>query len=281
MPEPETRNPELGTSRAARIGLWYRACRLTSRMVYRIFFRLKTWGLENVPAANAGGVIMACNHQSYMDPQLAACMLSRECHYMARSSLFKFAPFAWLIRSVGAISLNRGESDRAALRRAEEVLREGWMLILFPEGTRTDDGYLGEVKPGVGSLAVRAGVPVLPCYIHGAYDGWSRSARLPRPKPVGVFYGELIELPAESLSRRKRAAKVNRQLVGSLHELERTAFALKPLRTRSAPPARAGEPPVGATRNDPPARAETEDGTVEKSGEPGKGSAAVDPGSNE
>ncbi len=218
----------------------------------RAFFRLKTWGLENVPAANAGGVILACNHQSYMDPQLATCMLERECRYMARSSLFRFAPFAWLISSVGAISVNRGESDRAALRKAEEVLREGWLLTLFPEGTRSRDGYLGEVKPGVGSLAIRAEVPVLPCYIHGAFDVWSRSAKLPRPRPVGVFYGELIELPEESLSRRKRAANVNQRLVGALHELELTAFALKPLRTRSAPPARAGEPPVGATRNDPP-----------------------------
>jgi 1-acyl-sn-glycerol-3-phosphate acyltransferase len=269
MTRPLTPNREPGTARAvraARIGLWYRFCRLVCRLVWRSFFRLKTWGLERVPLV--GGAILACNHQSYMDPPIATCMLPRECRYMARSSLFRLAPFAWLIRSVGAIPVNRGESDRAALRRAEDALRAGWLLTLFPEGTRTADGYLGEVKPGVGSLAVRAGVPVLPCYIHGAFDAWPRWARLPRPRPIDVFYGELVELPDDSLSRKRRAAQVNEKLAAALKDLERSAFALKPLRTRSAPTARAGDSPVGSSRVDPPVRAETADGHSAKKGQP-------------
>jgi len=276
MPEPGTRKAERGTPRAARIGLWYRFCRLVCRFTWRTFFRLKTWGLEHVPLT--GGVILACNHQSYMDPPIVTCMLERECRYMARSSLFGFKPFAWLIRSVGAIPVNRGESDRAALRMAEAALKAGWLLTLYPEGTRTASGYLEEVKPGVGSLAVRAGVPVLPCYVHGAFDAWPRSAKLPRPKSIDVFYGELIELPGESLARRKRSALVNEELERSLADLEQKAFTLKPLRTRSAPPARAGGSPVGTGRIDPPVPAETEKANPSKEGATGEGSSGFAPG---
>jgi cytidylate kinase len=275
-PQGDTRHATRDTARrarrarGARISLYYRVCRLICRWTFRSFARLRTWGLENVPGAREGGVILASNHQSYLDPPLATCMLERQCRYMARSSLFVFAPFRWLIASLGAIPIGRGESDRAALRRAEEVLEEGWLLTLFPEGTRTSDGYLAEVKPGVGSLAVRAGVPVLPCYLHGAFDLWPRSRRLPRPAPVGVFYGNIIRLPGEEgLSRKERARRVNEQLRRALHELERTAFELMPLRARSAPRALAGASPVGTPADDPPARAAFEDGQSEESGATG------------
>ncbi len=131
----------------------------------------------------------------------------------------------------------------------------------------------------MGTLAVRAGVPVLPCYIHGAYDAWPRSRMLPLPRPVGVFYGELIELPPEEgMSRRERGRLVHRRLEGALRELERVAFGLMPLRTRSAPQARAGGAPVGSAPGDPPVRAETEDGQSDKRGASGEGSAAAAPG---
>jgi cytidylate kinase len=276
--QPGTRNPEPGTARSARIGCWYWLCRLTCRVTLKIFARLRAWNMGRVPGPGEG-VILACNHQSYLDPPIATCLLPRECRYMARSSLFKFAPFAWLIRSVGAIPVNRGESDRAALRMAEAVLREGWLLTLFPEGTRTGNGYLGEVKPGVGSLAVRAGVPVLPCYLHGAYDVWPRNRTLPRPARVGVFYGELIRLPQEEgLSRRERARLVNERLGRALHDLERQAFELMPLRARSAPEAHAGTSPVGTRPGDPPARAAFEDGQSDNSGATGEGSTGLAPG---
>jgi cytidylate kinase len=305
VPGPRTPNPERGTrnpparrssgeagepgtarrarparsARGSRIGLWYRFCRLVCRWTCRAFFRLRTWGIENVPDRRAGGVILACNHQSYLDPPLATCMLERQCRYMARSSLFGFAPFAWLIRSVGAIPIERGESDRAALRRAQEALGEGWLLTLFPEGTRTRDGYLGEVKPGVGSLAVRAGVPVLPCYLHGAYDVWPRSRRLPRPSRVGAFYGKPIAPPdGEGLSRRERARLVNEEMTRTLRQLQELAFEVMPLRTRSAPGALSAAPRAGAPAGDSPVRAAGEDGQAERSGGTGEESVGSAPG---
>ncbi len=272
---------------ASRVGLWYRSCRLISRVLLRSFMRLRTWGLENVPAE--GGVIMACNHQSYLDPPLACCMLARESRYLARSTLFTFGPFRWLLRSVGAMPLGRGESDRSALRRAEADLRAGWLLTLFPEGTRTSDGSLGRIKPGVASLAMRAGVVVMPVYIHGAFEVWPRTRRLPRPAPVSILYGKPIAPPADGEgSRRQRAEKLTGQLQAALEELERKAFELRPLSTRSAPSARAGEAPVGPAPVDPSrAAAEEEARTTGRSGpddgnsldgESGSGSPETAPG---
>ena len=272
---------------APRMRLWYRFCRLVCRVVCRAFMRLRTWGLENVPAE--GGLIMACNHQSYLDPPLVGCMLERESRFLARSTLFAFPPVGWLIRSVGAMPVGRGESDRTALRRAEAELRAGWLLTLFPEGTRTPDGRVKRLKPGVASLALRAGVPILPAYIHGAFEVWPRARKLPRPAPVGVFYGKPIPPPAAGdLSRKARAERLTRELQEALEKLEKKAFELRPLGTRSAPPARAGAAPVGPPPADPPrAAAEAEARTTGRSGseegtslsgESGAGSPEVSPG---
>ncbi len=275
------------TASASRVGLWYRFCRLICRVALRSFTRLRTWGMENVPAD--GGLIMACNHQSYLDPPLVCCMLARESRYLARSTLFAFSPLGWLLRSVGAMPLGRGESDRSALRRAEAVLRAGWLLTLFPEGTRTSDGGLQRLKPGVASLAMRAGVAVMPVYIHGAFEVWPRTGRLPRPAPVSILYGKPIAPPADGEgSRRQRAEKLTERLQAALEELERKAFELRPLGTRSAPARRVGEAPVGPSPVDPPrAAAEKEARTTGRSGpddgnsldgESGTGSPEITPG---
>jgi 1-acyl-sn-glycerol-3-phosphate acyltransferase len=240
---------------------WY-CWRVFARLVLKIFFRIKGHGLDRVPAASSGGFILACNHQNYLDPALATGLLNRQCLYLGRSSLFRFAPFRWLIRSLGAMPIARGGGDRAALRRSEELLREGWMLNLFPEGTRTADGYLGPIKPGVSSLAIRAGVPVLPVFVHGGFEVWPRHNKLPRLGRIDVFYGELLALPDETLSRKARATELNARLEAALHQLELNAFKVRPLPGRNAPAVakitesstaeRAEETPVESTRNDSP-----------------------------
>ncbi len=240
---------------------WY-CWRLFCRLVLKTFFRLKGHGVDRVPAASNGGLILASNHQNYLDPAVATALMKRQCLYLGRSSLFRFALVRWLIRSLGALPIARGGSDRAALRRSEELLREGWMLNLFPEGTRTTDGYLGPIKPGVSSLAIRAGVPVLPCFVHGGFQVWPRHRKLPRLGRIDVFYGEVIKLPAETLSRKARANLLNSQLETALQQLQLNAFKVRPLPgwnaptvteiTESSTGGRAGETPVESTRNDSP-----------------------------
>jgi len=234
---------------------FYYVCRLICIAFGRAFFRLRTWGLENVPLS--GGVILASNHQCYLDPPIGTCMIRRQCNYLARSTLFRFAPFRWLIIKLGAVPLERGESDAAGLRRAVDMLKGGHLLMLFPEGTRTRDGALGRVQSGVAVIAMRSGVPVVPTFIHGAYDAWPRTKKLPRPRRVGVLYGEPIATPAESEDRRghkEQVRKLTSEIQAALELLQRRAFEVMPLKGRSAPEtARDGDGKDGPLPGDPPA----------------------------
>ena len=236
--------------------LFYRFSRRVCIIVCRLFFRLRTWDLENAPLA--GGAILASNHQCYLDPPLATCLIRRQCHYLARSSLFGFAPFRWLIIRLGAVPLERGESDSAGLRRAVEMLRSGKLLMLFPEGTRTRDGALGQIQPGAAVIALRAGVPVVPVFIHGAFDCWPRTRRLPRPGRVGVFYGRPIAAPADPAGgHRAQVRELAARIRSALEELQRRAFETMPLKSRRAPvAARTGTGQDGPAPGDPPASAE-------------------------
>ena len=152
----------------------------------------------NVPTLESGqGVLMASNHQSFLDPMLVGIAFDRPVHFLARESLFRVPLFGRLISGVGAHPVRRGQTDISALKTAIRILRGGRALLMFPEGTRTPDGELGEFKAGVGSLAVRCGVPLLPVCIEGAYQCWPRTQRLPRsplprPGPVAVAFGELL-----------------------------------------------------------------------------------------
>jgi len=274
------------------VTLFYRACRAVCIVLARGFFRLRVWGLENVPLS--GGVILASNHQCFLDPPLGACLIRRQCNFLARSSLFRFGPFRWLIAKLGAVPLERGESDAAGLRRAVELLRGGALLMLFPEGTRTCDGALGEVQAGAAVIALRAGVPVVPTFIHGAYHAWPRTRKLPRPRRVGVFYGKAIAPPAEPAERRGHKEQVHRltaEIQAALEELQRRAFQVMPLEHRSAPDARTGTGQDGPAPADPPAPAASQEarsmgrpapqeGNRLEKGAPGPGSAAAAPGVN-
>lgn len=139
-----------------------------------------------------GGVILASNHQSFLDPVLVAVPLHRGVTFMARDTLFRFFPFRLLISSLGAFPVQRGTADLGAMREAIRRLEAGQALLVFPEGTRTKDGRVGRMRAGIGLLASRARVPVVPVRISGAFESWPRSSKLPRPKPVTVRYGPAL-----------------------------------------------------------------------------------------
>ena len=116
---------------------------------YRLFHRFQIEGLENVP--EEGAFLLAANHLSFLDPPALGCRLPRNLHYFARDSLFK-GLLGMFIRSLNSIPVNRSQLDLATLRRVLKVLKEGHPLLVFPEGTRSEDGRLGEGKKGVGML---------------------------------------------------------------------------------------------------------------------------------
>jgi 1-acyl-sn-glycerol-3-phosphate acyltransferase len=173
---------------------WYRLCRALCQALFLLVLRGRVFGSGHVPLR--GGVILICNHQSFLDPVLATLALRRECHYMARDSLFRHPGLRRLIESLNAFPIRRGAADVGAVKETLRRLRSGALVTTFPEATRTPDGRIQEMSGGVLLIARRAGVPIVPTLILGAFESWPRRAPLPRPHPVVVAYGEAL-LPRE------------------------------------------------------------------------------------
>jgi 1-acyl-sn-glycerol-3-phosphate acyltransferase len=185
--------------------LRWRIAWLVSYPLARVLFRLQVIGREQLRAlGNQTGVIIAANHSSNFDPLLVGWAAAREIYFLAKQELFRYRPFAWLIKTWNALPVSRGGMDIGAIRRCSALLRHKRTLVLFPEGTRSPTGELGSFKPGVAMLAALNSVPVVPCHI----DGINRSilswwvdrdfvrrglrSRPQRCTPIVVRFGEPI-----------------------------------------------------------------------------------------
>jgi 1-acyl-sn-glycerol-3-phosphate acyltransferase len=171
----------------------YALGRIVSHLVLTILFRLRRQGMENIPPE--GGLLLISNHESFLDPPaVGVCLPGRVMHSMARSGLFRPPGVGWLLKRFKAISIEEQGGDVAAMKRAIELLREGEVVLIFPEGARTPDGRLHEFKRGVSVLLRRSRCPVVPVAIAGAYEAWPRHRALPRVigQRVSVRIGEPI-----------------------------------------------------------------------------------------
>jgi len=196
--------------------------KLASAVFVGLFFRLRAYGITNLP--KQGGALLLSNHQSFLDPMLVGCPVSRPTFFMARDTLFRNPVCGAILRAVNAFPVRRGRPDRRAIRTAIGRLAAGELLVMFPEGTRTRDGELQPFKGGFRLLVRKANVPVIPVVIDGAYEAWPRSRLLPRPGPVRVTYGRCIP-PAEfeRLSDDEAAERVAREMSRMLDELRTSA----------------------------------------------------------
>lgn len=134
-------------------------------LFFRAVYRTEVYGRENVP--KEGGAIIAANHISLWDPPFLGAFCPRRVSFMAKKELFEHPVFSSLITRLGAFPVNRGAADRAAIKTALSVLAEGKCLGLFPEGTRSKTGKLGEAEAGIGLIAYKANVPIVPVAITG------------------------------------------------------------------------------------------------------------------
>jgi 1-acyl-sn-glycerol-3-phosphate acyltransferase len=159
-----------------------------------LYFRVRCHGQRHIPAK--GPVLIVSNHQSFMDPIFAGIALPREPSFMARDTLFRNRVFGPLIASVNAFPVRRGEADIGAIKESLRRLKAGATLVLFPEGTRSPDGKIGPMLSGVGAIAKRARVPIVPTLVDGVFKTWPRHQLLPRPGDVIVEYGPAI-MPEE------------------------------------------------------------------------------------
>jgi 1-acyl-sn-glycerol-3-phosphate acyltransferase len=170
----------------------YQTIRLAVKLYLRVAHRFESNGDANLPAE--GGVIVASNHCSYLDPPIVACGTRRRMfHFMARATLWQGSRWAhWFFTHYNCIPVDPSGGDVSALRRALKVLKQGHALVLFPEGTRSPNGELGEGQGGIGFVIARARVPVVPAYISGAHEAFPRDRKWARPVKVKIEYGPCI-----------------------------------------------------------------------------------------
>jgi 1-acyl-sn-glycerol-3-phosphate acyltransferase len=209
--------------------LAWNAGRTVSRVLSMLLFRLHVGGQAGLP--KTGGVLMVTNHQSFLDPWLIGIAPSRQVHYMARDTLFKGGFLHYLMELWNAFPVKRGAADLGAIRMAVDVLDKGYVLNIFPEGTRSEDGSIGQVAPGMVLILNRCkkDVPVVPVVIEGAYETWPRGRKIPKVwgGRIRIVYGRPIPASvwrawsADELAMRVREALVKLQReMGSPHAAE-------------------------------------------------------------
>ena len=173
---------------------FYRKVRGAFHLVFSIFFRFRSFGKENIPVE--GPVLIACNHQSYLDPIVCAIGMDRELCFMARDSLFK-GRFGNIIRELNAFPVKRDSADLSAIRVIVDKLKQDRAVMMFPEGTRSDTGKVKDFKNGFVLIARKAKASIVPAVIDGTYEAWPRHNKLPRPASVRIQFGNVI--PAEDV----------------------------------------------------------------------------------
>jgi 1-acyl-sn-glycerol-3-phosphate acyltransferase len=190
----------------------------------RTWFGLRVRGAEHIPSS--GPALIVSNHQSILDPPLIGGATRRQIYFLAKAELFRIPVFGPLIRALHARPVRREGSDPRALRTAALLLKEGKALLVFPEGTRSLDGRLGEGKPGVGMLAVTSGAPVVPAYVSGTLEALPKGAVWPRRSQVSVSFGPALHFKAPiSVGRKERYREAAEEMMRGIQQLKEQSSA--------------------------------------------------------
>lgn len=170
--------------------LVYWCFRAVAQPAMHVWFRLRRRGRHHIPE---GGVILASNHRSFLDPFVIGCCLRRPIYFVAKRELFERPLAAWFLNCLGAFPIRRGESDEDSVQTALALLARGEAVVIFPEGTRHRHGPLHEPKRGVGRLALESGVPVVPIAVIGTER--ARRGLIVRPVRVDIRVGRPLTYP--------------------------------------------------------------------------------------
>ncbi|HEY3099581.1 MAG TPA: lysophospholipid acyltransferase family protein [Methylomirabilota bacterium] len=196
----------------------YAVCQPIALAIMRTLWRVEGHGAHHVPTT--GPVLLVSNHSSVLDPPFVGGVTPRQLWFLAKAELFTIPGFGRLIRALNARPVRREGADAAALRAALRVLEGGGALLVFPEGTRGDEGVLREAKPGAALLAVLTGAPVVPVFVRGSGRAWPRGRSLPRPAKVVVTFGPPLrfERPAGA-GKKEYYDAVSRDMMAAIARL--------------------------------------------------------------
>lgn len=214
-PQPELHTPEPDPRKSSLSLPLYGLLRILITKPLLFFFRMEIRGTGNWP--KRGPAILASNHLSNMDPPLICLSYPGQICWMAKAELMRVPVLGSFLIRLGAFPVRRGENDRAAIRRARELLEQGYVVGMFPEGTRQREGAFGEPQSGVGLLAMTTGVPVIPVRIRGTGE-IARGGRLRRAK-VTVTVGPQVDLEITGMSKGKAYREASRRIMAAIGEL--------------------------------------------------------------
>ena len=194
----------------------YYIVRLLIAPLYLLIWRPKVFGREKLRFK--GGAIIISNHITYFDPVLIAFISPRVIHFMAKAELFQSKLTAWLMKGLLAFPVNRNSADLKSIKRAAEILQQGKVFGIFPEGTRSVTGRLDSLEKGTAFIAVNSMQPVIPIYLDSRSQGLFK-----RPR---VFVGEMLDTEAicSSISRSQGIRLMHEKMTEALKELERKAL---------------------------------------------------------
>jgi 1-acyl-sn-glycerol-3-phosphate acyltransferase len=200
---------------------FYAVCKPIAVAIMRSMWRLEGRGTEHVPST--GPVLLVSNHSSVLDPPFVGGVAPRQLTFLAKAELFAIPGFGRLIWALNARPVRREGADASALRTALRALEAGGALLVFPEGTRGDEGTLRAPKPGAALLAVLSGAPVVPVFVRGSGRAWPRGRRLPRPAKVVVTFGPPLrfERPA-GVGKKEYYDAVSRDMIAAIARLQNT-----------------------------------------------------------
>ena len=195
-----------------------------------VLTRLRVYGRERVPME--GGLVVASNHLSWIDPPALGAAIPRTLYFMAKVEAHRVPGLGQLMRSFGAFSVRRGESDREAVRTMRQIVRDGHALGLFVEGTRQRAGVPGPVQPGAAMVAINENVPVICAAIYGSFE-W----RLGNRSPVSIAWGMPMSfdgLPRGGKGYKEASTEIEREIrklwdwLARVHDLGRPRDATPP-----------------------------------------------------
>lgn len=161
---------------------------------FRVWLGFRAVGHEGLQ--DEGGALILANHQSFLDPLVVGLPLQRPISFLARHSLFRVPVIGWVLTNTHVMSINQQAPGANSIRDTIQRLHDGWLVGIFPEGSRSQTGAIGEMKPGFAAVVRRAKHPVYPVGISGAYHALPLGAWFLKPRRVCVVFGEPI-LPEE------------------------------------------------------------------------------------
>ena len=198
-----------------------------SENIYGMWFRGEVVGTENFP--REGSFLIASNHASHLDPPLVGSQIAKQMRFFGRKSLWNNRLLGWWLDQVESIPVERDSGDVGAIKRVLQALKEDRAVVLFPEGTRSRDGQLQKPKAGVGMMACKSGVPVVPCRVYDSFAAFGKGTRLPRfGTPVTIIFGRPIPAsdyddPAAGKARYETAAQ---RIMDRIAALPRPVYAV-------------------------------------------------------